>query len=62
MDEVKKMILLHMNCIKKYNNKMGGVGISDKPRNYYMIYLGVRKSKWWWYILFWDAGIILTNT
>ena len=52
---------LRMNCINKYNNKMGGVGISDKYRNYYRIYFGVRKRKWWWYIFFWDVVVILTN-
>ena len=33
---------------------MGDVGIADNPRNYYRIYFGVRKRKWWWYIFFWD--------
>ena len=46
---------------KKYNNKMGGVGIADNPRNYYRIYFGVRKRKWWWYIFFWAVVVILTN-
>ena len=55
------MGLLCMNCIKKYNNKMGGFGIDDKSRNDYMIYFWVRKRKWWWCILFWDVGVILTN-
>ena len=45
--KVKKLRFLRMNCTKKYNNKMGGVGIADKPRNYYRIYFGVRKRKWW---------------
>ena len=40
---------------------MGDVHIADKPRNYYRIYFGVRNSKWWWYILFWDFGIILKD-
>ena len=31
--KVKTLIFLRMNCIKKYNNKMGGVSISDKQRN-----------------------------
>ena len=50
-----------MNCINKYNNKIGGVSISDKPGKYYRIYFGVRKRKWWWYILFWSVGFIVTN-
>ena len=50
-----------MNCTKKYNNKMGGVDIADNLRNYYGIYFGIRKSNWWWCILFWDVVVILTN-
>ena len=50
-----------MNCINKYKNKMGGVGIADKPRDYYRIYLGVRKREWWWYVFFWDVVVILAN-
>ena len=50
-----------MNCTKKYNNKMGGVGIADNLRKYYRIYFGVRKRKWWWYILFSAVVVILTN-
>ena len=51
-----------MNCTKKYDNKMGGVGISDNPRNYYRIYFGVRERAWWWYILFWAVVVILKNS
>ena len=32
---------------------MVGVGIADNTKNYYRIYFGVSKRKWWWYILFW---------
>ena len=51
-----------MNCIKKYKNKMGGVGIADNPSNYYRMYFGVRKRKRWWYILFWGVVFILMNS
>ena len=50
-----------MNYTKKHNNEMGGVGIADNIRNYYRIYIWVRNRKWWWYILFWDVGVIPTN-
>ena len=50
-----------MNYINKYNNTMGDVGIDDNPRNYYRIYFGLRKRKWWGYILFWDVVVILIN-
>ena len=44
MGEVLKLILLRMKCTNKYNNKMGGVGIVDNPRNYYRIYFRVLLS------------------
>ena len=59
--KVIKFRFLRMNCTKKYNNKMGGVGIADNPINYYRVYFGVRKRKWWWYIFFWDVVVILKN-
>ena len=34
---------LRMNCVNKYNNKMGGNGIDDKLMNYHRIYFGVGK-------------------
>ena len=33
-----------MNYINKYNNKMGVVGIADKPRKYYKIFWGKEKE------------------
>ena len=50
-----------MNCINKYNNKVGGVDIADQPRNYYRIYFVVRKRNWLWYISFWAVVFIQTN-
>ena len=50
-----------MNYIKKYNNEMWGVGISDKLRNYYRIGFWVRNRKLWWLIFFWDVDIILRS-
>ena len=41
---------------------MEGFEISDKLRIYYRIGFGVRKRKWWWYILFWAVGDILTDS
>ena len=50
-----------MDCIKKHNNKIGGFGIYDNPRNCYRIYSGVIKPKWWRYSLFWYVVVILRN-
>ena len=58
---VEKLRFLRMNCTKKYNNKLGGVGITDNPSNYYVIFFGVWKRKWWWYIFFWAVFVILMN-
>ena len=59
--KVENLRFLRMNCTKKHNNKMGGVGIAGNLRNSDRIYFGVRKRKWWWYIFFWDFVVILTN-
>ena len=40
---------------------MRGVSIADNPRKYDRIYFGVRKRKWWRYILFWVVVVINTN-
>ena len=61
MGKVKKNGLLSMDCINKYNNKIGGFVICDNTRNYYRIYFGVIKPKWWRFILFWGVVVVLTN-
>ena len=50
-----------MNYINKYREEMGGFGIDDNLRNYYRIYIWVRKRKWWWYIFFRAVVDILMN-
>ena len=40
---------------------MGGVDIADQLRGNYRIYKGVWNIKWWWYILFWSIGVMITN-
>ena len=50
-----------MNYIKKYNNEMGGIDISDQLSNYCKIDFWLRNRNWWWYIFFWDIGVILGN-
>ena len=39
--KVKKCRFLRMNCTKKCNNKMGGVGIADNTRNLGCISRGI---------------------
>ena len=59
---VETLRFLRMNKIHEYNNKMGGVDLSDQLRGTYRIYKGVRNRKWWWSILFWSIGVMITNT
>ena len=40
---------------------MGSVDLADHLRGTYRIDNGVRNRKWWWSILFWSVGVMLTN-
>ena len=50
-----------MNTIHEYNNTIGVVDLADRKRGDYPIDKGVRNRKWWWYILFWLIGVMITN-
>ena len=41
---------------------MGGVDLADQLQGTYCIDEGVRNRKWWWSILFWSIGVMITNT
>ena len=41
---------------------MGGVDISDQLRGVYRCDRFVRNRKWWWSLLFWSNGVLLTNS
>ena len=58
---VETLIFLIMNRIHEYNNKMGGVDLTDQLRGTYRIDKGVWNIKWWWSILFWSIGVMITN-
>ena len=51
-----------MNKIHEYNNTMGVVDLADQLRGNYRIDKGLRNRKWWWSILFWSIGVMITNT
>ena len=55
------MKFLRLDHIDNYNNTMGHVDVSDQLRNTYHFDHWLRKQKWWWSILFWGIGVILTN-
>ena len=58
---VETLIFLRMNTIHEYNNTMGSVDLAYQLRGTYRIYKGVWNRKWWWSILFWLIGVIITN-
>jgi hypothetical protein len=60
-DEVEALKFLRLNYINKYNQEMGGVDIADQLRGCYRIDRFVRNRKWWWSMLFWSIGVLLTN-
>ena len=51
-----------MNTIYKYNTKIGGVDLAYQLHRSYRMDKLVRTRKWWWSILFWGIGVLLTNT
>ena len=58
---VETLIFLRMKLIHEYNNTMGGVDPADQLRRNYFIDKEVRNRKWWWSILFWSVGVMITN-
>ena len=50
-----------MCYINDYNHQMGDVDVADQLRKNYRFDHWLRKRKWWWYIMFWDIGVILVN-
>jgi hypothetical protein len=52
---------LRLNVIHKYYHTMGHIDIADQLRGSYQIDIYVRNRKWWWAIMFWAFGTLLTN-
>ena len=40
---------------------MDGVDLADQLWVTYRIYKGLWNRKWWWSILFWSIGVMVTN-
>ena len=59
--KMEKLRFLRMNTIHDYNMTMGSVDLADKLQGTYRIDNVVRNRKWWWSILFWSVGVMLTN-
>ena len=60
-NETEDLKFLRLNYINKYNKEMGGVDIADQLRGVYRIDRFVRNRKWWFSLLFWGIGVLLTN-
>ena len=60
-NEVETVRFLRLNQINDYNNGMGDVDIADQLRGVYRLDTWVRNRKWWWSMLFWSVGVLLTN-
>jgi hypothetical protein len=58
----EKLEFLRLNINDDYNKDIGHVDISDQLRNYYCFNHWIRKTKWWWDIMFWGLGIQLANS
>ena len=52
---------LRLNVIHKYNHTMGHVDVADQLRGSYRMDINIRNRKWWWAIMFWAFGTLLTN-
>ena len=59
--EMESMKFLRVNQIHKYNSEMGHVDVADQLRGTYRMDNWVRNRKWWWSIMFWGIGVLLTN-
>ena len=59
--QMEKLQFLRMNHIDHYNKTMGNVDIADQLRGVYRLDTWVRNRKWWWSIVFWSLGTMMTN-
>jgi len=59
---IDTMQFLCLNQIDAYNYEMGNVDIVDQMHLNYLMDHWLRNRKWWWSILFWVFGVILSNS
>ena len=60
--EVEQLKFLRLGHINKYNKEMGSVDPVDQLRGSYRLDTSIRNRKWWWSIMFWSIGVMLTNS
>ena len=60
-NQLETMEFLRLNQIDAYNHGMGDVDLADQLRGVYRLDRWVRNRKWWWSMLFFSMGVLLTN-
>lgn len=60
-DQLEMMKFLRMGFIDVYNHTMGDVDLADQLRGNYRPDRWIRNRKWWWAMMFWGWGVLLTN-
>ena len=60
--KMEPLKFLRLNQIDTYNYGMGSVDVADQLRVFYRLDHWLRNRKWWWSIVFWAIGVILTNS
>ena len=60
--EVEQLEFLRLGNINKYNKEIGSVDLADQLRGSYCLDKNTRNCKWWWSIMFWSIGVMLTNS
>ena len=59
--KMEQLRFLRMNHIHEYNGTMGNEDVAEQLRGSYHLDLHVNNRKWWWSIMYWALGVILTN-
>ena len=55
------LCFLRLNQIDKFNNSMNDVHVAEQLQGNYRMDHFACQRKWWWSILFWSIGVIITN-
>lgn len=59
--EKERKVFLRLNQIDAYSNGMGHVDLADQLRGVYCLDRFVRNRKWWFLMIFFSTGVLLTN-
>ena len=59
--KTEQLKFLWLNSINEYNHTMGDVDRVDQLCDSYQLNHWIQNWKWWWSIMFWFLGVVLTN-